>query len=203
MRKKFVHGFHCQITQPLPGGFLFEPAGDGWDIGGQTRAVLILGIDDDAVVDEDEEVVLFVAGDIGHGGFAGFGDGVGGAAEGMLLKDLPSVARDELAILAEEDDIEIILGRFHEDDLFAAGAGEVAGDDIGQETVLDGCVVVIQLGQVPDVVGEGLPGDGILSKEGNAGGAEGDGLDGGEGGNRQIHAFDHLPDAGFVGFAEG
>ena len=46
----------------------------------------------------NDQIVLFVAGDIGHERLARFGQGVGASAEGVLLEHLPAIGRDELVM---------------------------------------------------------------------------------------------------------
>src|ERR1043165_1750918 len=95
----------------------------------------LLRIDEYPVVDENDEVVLLVAGDVGDGGFAWLGQGVLGTAKSVLLEDLPAVAGNELAVRVKLDEVEIVLGRFHEDELFVTVAEQVAGDEVVQITV--------------------------------------------------------------------
>ena len=141
----------------------------------------LLRIDQDAVVDEDDEVVLAVAGHVGHDGFARFGEIGAAAAEGALLEDLPAVGRDQLVAGVEDDEVEVVPGGFQEDQVLAAIVVQVAGDDVVEVAVLDGRFVAVEFGQVPDLAVERQAGDGVQAEEGDGvglAGAEGDGLAG-------------------------
>ena len=47
-------------------------------------------------MDEDDKVVLAVAGDIGHDSFTGLGEITAATTEGALFEDLPAVGPDRL-----------------------------------------------------------------------------------------------------------
>ena len=88
----------------------------------QSGALSLLRIDEDAVVDENDEVVLLVAGHVGHGAFARFGQRVLRAAKRVLLEHLPAVAGHQLAVFVERNEIEMVFRRLHKDELFASAA---------------------------------------------------------------------------------
>ena len=57
-----------------------------------------LRINQDAVMHHHDQVVFFIAGDIGHERFARFGQGVRAPAEGVLLEHLPAIGGHELVM---------------------------------------------------------------------------------------------------------
>ncbi len=52
--------------------------------------------------------------------------------------------RHQLVLGAEADEVEIILGRFHENNVLAPGAGQVAGNLVVEKAVLDGRLVTVE-----------------------------------------------------------
>ena len=94
-----------------------EPAGvdQAHEYIAQAGAVLgfvgqsLLGIDQDAVVDEDDEIVLAVTGHVGHGGFVRLRE-ISAAAEGAFLEDLPAVGRHQLVAGVEHNEVKVVPG---------------------------------------------------------------------------------------------
>src|SRR5580692_10294612 len=82
----------------------------------------LLRINQDPVVDENDQVILAIARHIRHRAFTGLRQGIVSTAEGMLFKHLPSVTWHQLALFAEEDQVQIVSRRFHEHELFATTA---------------------------------------------------------------------------------
>ena len=68
------------------------------------------GVEENAVVDDQEEVVAAVAGDVGDHRLPRFRNLVAALAEGALLKDRPAVARLQLVRRFEPDEIDVIPG---------------------------------------------------------------------------------------------
>ena len=157
-------------------------------------------------MDEDDEVVLAVAGYIGNERLARFGGVAAAVAEGALLEDLPAVRGRELRRLVEGHDVEVVLRGFEEDEILAAVLVQVAGDDISEPTVLDGRLVAVQLSHVPDLAAEGQPRGGVQSEEGQSvwlARAESHGAEGGELGDGQRKAAGDLPDPRAVTLRHG
>ena len=139
-------------------------------------------------MDEDDEVVLAVAGHVGHGGFAGLWEIAAATAEGALFKHLPPIGRNELAVGVEDDEVEVVPGGFEEDQVLATIVVQVPRDHVVEVTVLDGGLIAVELGQVPDLSAQRQAGNGVQTEEGDAielADAEGDGLQAGEIGDGQ------------------
>src|SRR5579884_1727850 len=105
---------------------------------------LLLRIYQNAVVDENNEVVLAVPGDIGHERFTRLWQIAAATAECPFFEHLPAVRRNKLAMRIEDDQVEIVLGRFEEHQVLPSVIVEVAGDDIVEMTVLDGRFVAVE-----------------------------------------------------------
>ena len=152
---------------------------------------------------EHDEVVLAVAGHVGHGAFARLGQRVLRAAKRVLLEHLPAVARHQLARRREVHHVEIVFRRLHKNKLLAPAAGEVAGNHVIEIAVLDGRVVIIQPRELPDIAAERQPRHGILSGERHRRrAAERHGADGTKRRHRQFNVLHHLPHAVRVALAQ-
>src|ERR1044071_9078660 len=127
----------------------------------------LLLIHEDAVVDEDSEIVFAVAGEVGDNGFAGFGKIAATIAEGAFLEDLPAVGRDEFVVGVEDDEVEVVAGCLKKDKIFAAMVVQIAGDDIIEPGVFDGGFVAVKLGQFPDVAAEPEAAGGVETEKSN------------------------------------
>ena len=65
-------------------------------------------------MDDDDEIVLLVAGDIDDEGFAWFAAVATAPAERALLEDLPAGRGDELPVLVVDDEVEVVLRGFED-----------------------------------------------------------------------------------------
>jgi len=132
-------------------------------------SILLLGIEEDAVVDDDDKVVFAVVREVGDERFARFGKFVAAAAEGAFLEDLPAIRGDEVVRFFEGDEVEIAFAGFEEDEVFAFVTVEIAGNDVVEITILDRSFVAVQFSEFPDVAIELEPGDGVKAEEGDCG----------------------------------
>src|SRR5262245_19945300 len=106
-RTHFVQGWMLSVGCWMVSSFL-RVIGD--------RKSLLLPVDEDAVVDEQGQVVLAVAGQVHNQGLARFAlVGTAAAAEGALLEHLPAVGRLEFPIGLENDQVHMAAGGFEED----------------------------------------------------------------------------------------
>src|SRR6185369_2639224 len=78
-----------------------------------------LGINQNSIVDDDDQVILSVAGHIDDDCFAWFWGIPAAASEGALLEDLPPAGGHEAMRRFESDEIKIAFGGFEENQVFA------------------------------------------------------------------------------------
>ena len=106
-------------------------------------------------MNQDDQIVLAVAGHVGNEGLARLHVIVAAGTEGALFKHLPAIARHQLVRRGKTDQIQIVPDRFQKDQVFASVMVQVAGDDIGQMPVGNGRLVAVQFGQFPNLPAQG------------------------------------------------
>ena len=106
-------------------------------------------------MDEDDEVVLFIAGHVCDNRLARLGKIAATAAEGAFFEDLPAVGGYQFVVGIEDDEIQIIAGGFKKDQVFAAIVVQVAGDNIIEAAILDRSFIAVQLSEFPDLALQG------------------------------------------------
>ena len=122
-------------------------------------------------MDNDDQIVFLVAGDIDDQRFARLGLIAAPATKRSLFEDLPSRGRNEFAVRIKDDEVEIVFGGFEKDQVLASILVQIAGDDIMQLAVFDGSLVAIQFNEVPNIAAQGHPGDSVCAHERDAVGA--------------------------------
>ena len=119
-------------------------------------------------MDDHDQIILAITGDISHDGFSRFGKLARATAKTFLLEHLPSVRRHELVLRVKNHQIKIVSGRLEKDEVLATVVRQVAGNDVAEETIFDWRLVTIQCGEFPNVACQREPRDGIEAKKRHA-----------------------------------